>query len=145
MPAINPYLNFNGNTEEAFNFYRSVFGGEFSALMRFGDNGACEGGQISDADKDKIMHISLPIGSGSVLMASDALESFGQNAVPGTNSFVAIQADSKDEADLLFTGLSDGGKVEMPMTEMFWGGYFGSFSDKFGVRWLVNCDIRTNN
>jgi PhnB protein len=146
MAAINPYLNFNGNTEEAFNFYRSIFGGEFSALMRWGDNGGCgEGSPLSETDLSKIMHISLPIGSGSLLMASDALESFGQNAVPGTNSYVAIQADNREEADRLFNGLSDGGKVEMPMSEMFWGGYFGSFTDKFGIRWLINCDLKNAN
>jgi len=146
MAAINPYLNFNGNAEDAFNFYRSVFGGEFSALMRWGDNGGCaEGSPLTEADLSKVMHISLPIGGSSMLMASDALESFGQKAVPGTNSYVAIQADNKDEADRLFGGLSEGGSVEMPMSEMFWGGYFGCFTDKFGIRWLVNSDIKNSD
>jgi PhnB protein len=145
MAAINPYLNFNGNTEEAFNFYRSIFGGEFSALMRWGDNGGCGEMPIPEADLNKIMHISLPISSGSVLMASDTLEMFGQNAVPGTNSYIAIQADNREEADRLFGGLSEGGQVETPMSELFWGGYFGSFTDKFGIRWLINCDLKNAN
>lgn len=135
MPGLNPYLNFNGNAEEAFNFYKSVFGGEFATVMRWADNPQC--GEMADAEKQKIMHIALPTGNGNVLMASDTLESMGQRFTPGNNFQIAVSPDSREEADQLFAGLSDGGKVEMPMTEVFWG-YFGSFTDKFGVQWLIN-------
>ena len=138
MTAINPYLNFNGNTEEAFNFYKSVFGGEFLALMRFKDTAACD--RVSEADKDKIMHVALPIGNGNVLMATDALESMGQKLTIGNNYHVAITPDSKEEAERVFNGLSEGGKIEMPLQDMFWGGYYGSLTDKFGVQWMVNYD-----
>lgn len=137
MAAVNPYLNFAGNTEEAFNFYKSVFGGEFAALMRFKDNQEC--GAMSESDKERIMHIALPIGNGSVLMATDSLESMGQKLTVGNNFYIALAPDSKEEADRLFNGLSEGGKIEMPLQEMSWG-YFGSFADKFGVQWLVNYD-----
>ncbi len=130
----NPYLNFNGNTEEAFNFYKSVFGGEFLALMRFSDNDAC--GPIAENDKNKIMHIALPLGDGTVLMATDALESMGQKVVFGNNIYIALSPDSKEETDRLFNGLSEGGKIEMPMQDMFWGDYFGTCADKFGVQWM---------
>jgi PhnB protein len=136
MTTVNPYLNFNGNTEEAFNFYRSVFGGEFLTVMRFKDNPQCDG--ISEADKDKVMHIALPIGSGTILMATDALESLGQKLTFGNNLYIALAPETREEAARLFNGLSAGGKVEMPLQDMFWGGYFGSFTDKFGVRWMVN-------
>lgn len=143
MATINPYLNFNGNTEEAFNFYKSVFGGEFAMVMKFGEMPGCdempEGKQISEADKDKIMHIALPIGN-SVLMATDALESMGQKLTEGNNYSISIGADSKEEADKLFGGLSEGGAVEMPLADAFWGDYFGMLQDKFGVRWMVSYD-----
>lgn len=138
MAAINPYLNFNGNTEEAFNFYRSVFGGEFLAVMRFKDNAAC--GQMSEADKERIMHIALPIGNGDTLMATDSLESLGQKLTLGNNFYICLSPESKEEADRLFNGLSAGGKIEMPLQDMFWGAYYGSFADKFGVQWMVNYD-----
>ncbi len=137
MAAINPYLNFNGNTEAAFSFYKSVFGGNLS-LMRWSDNPQC--GEMSENDKNKVMHVALPIGNGNVLMASDSLESMGQKLTEGNNVQIAIAPESKEEANRLFNGLSAGGKVEMPLQDMFWGGYFGSFTDKFGVHWLVNYD-----
>jgi PhnB protein len=144
MATINSYLNFNGNTEEAFNFYKSVFGGEFATVMRFGEMAGCdempEGKQITETDKGKILHIALPIGNGDVLMATDMLESMGQKLIEGNNFSVSISADNKEEADTLFEGLSDGGKVEMPLADAFWGGYFGMFQDKFGIRWMVNYD-----
>jgi PhnB protein len=144
MAKFQPYLNFNGNTEEAFDFYKSVFGGEFQAVMRFKDfqdQPGCEPmSALSDADKEKIMHIALPIGDGNVLMATDALESMGQNLNVGNNSYIYLDTDSKEEADKLFTGLSAGGDVEMPIADTFWGAYFGSFADKFGVRWMVSFD-----
>jgi PhnB protein len=136
MATVSPYLNFNGNTEEAFNFYKSVFGGEFLALMRFKDNPQCD--QMSEADKDRIMHIALPIGNGAVLMGTDALESMGQKLTFGNNFYLTISPESKEEAEKLFNGLSAGGKIEMPLQDMFWGAYYGSFTDKFGVQWMVN-------
>jgi PhnB protein len=138
MPSLNPYLNFAGNTEEAFNFYKSVFGGEFLTVMRFKDS--AETANVLDTEKNKIMHIALPIGKGNVLMATDALESMGQKLNAGNNFYISIQPDSKEEADRLFKGLSAGGKVEMPMQDMFWGAYYGSFRDKFGVQWMINYD-----
>jgi len=136
MPTINPYLNYQGTAEEAFNFYKSVFGGEFSALQRFKDTP--EADKVPAAERDKIMHIALPIGKGVKLMASDAMESMGQKLSAGNNFYLSISAESKAEADRLFNGLSKGGKVEMPMQMMFWGEYFGMFADKYGVQWMVS-------
>lgn len=141
MAAINAYLNFNGNAKEAFNFYKSVFGGEFSMLMRMGDargKPGCE--QLTQADDEKIMHVALPIGKSDVLMGSDVLESMGQGKVGGDNFHIAIATDSKDEADKLFNGLSNGGKIIMPMSDTFWGAYFGMFIDKFDIQWMVSYD-----
>jgi len=133
MTQLNPYLSFNGKAEEAFSFYRSVFGGEFAGVMRWGDNpDAC--GQFPDLDKNSVMHIALPIGD-SMIMASD---SPSLDVKGGSNFSVAIAPDSREEADRLFKGLSDGGNVTCPMQEMFWGGYFGSFTDKYGISWLIN-------
>ncbi len=137
MVQIHPYLNFNGNTEEVFNFYKSVFGGEFKMLQRFGDMPG--GDQMPEADRNKIMHVNLPVGKGE-LMASDVLESQGYPKAEGNNISLSLMADSKDEADRIFMGLSAGGVVEMPLQDTFWGAYFGMFSDKFGIRWMVNYD-----
>lgn len=149
MAKINPYLNFNGNTEEAFNFYKSIFGGEFTAFQRYGEMPDCggeapEGKQITEADKNKIMHVSLPIGEGHVLMATDVILSEGQKPVEGNNFSIAVGADSKEEAERIFNGLSDGGKIEMPLCDTFWGAYFGMFEDKFGIQWMVNYDYNGN-
>jgi len=142
MASLNPYLNFDGNAEEAMEFYRSVFGGEFmgGGAMRWKDAPGCgEGeGKLSDADGQKVMHMALPVPGGSMIMASDIMESFGQTHKPGNSFYIAIGPDSREDADRLFAGLSDGGEVEMPMADAFWGGYFGSFTDKFGVNWLIN-------
>ncbi|MFO7447407.1 MAG: VOC family protein [Ignavibacteriaceae bacterium] len=135
MLAVNPYLNFPGNTEEAFNFYKSVFGGDFPGIMRFKDMPGGE--EVSAADKDKIMHMSIPLGKNNMLMATDALESMGQKVVFGNSVSIAITAESKEEADKLFNGLSAGGKVTMPMADQFWGDYFGDTTDKFGIHWMV--------
>ena len=132
---MNPYLNFDGTSEEAFNFYKSVFGGEFATVMRFKDNPEC--GNITDQEKERIMHIALPIDGGGMLMASDSLESFGQKLTQGNNFYISLSPGSKEEADRLFAGLSEGGNVEMAMSDMFWG-YFGCFADKFGVQWMLN-------
>ncbi|MBE7173218.1 MAG: VOC family protein [Williamsia sp.] len=136
MPKFNPYLNFNGNTEEAFNFYKSVFGGEFATLMRFKDTQ--EGAKLSDQDKEKIMHIALPLGNETLLMATDALESMGQRLEVGNNMYLSINTDSKEEADRIFNGLSEGGKIEMAMADTFWGDYFGSFKDRYGIQWMIS-------
>jgi len=132
MKAINPYLNFAGNTEEAFNFYKSVFGGEFAMLQKFG-----EGNQIPASVKDKVMHVSLPIGN-NILMGTDACEEMGFNVTQGNNFYICISPDSKEEADKLFNALAEGGKINMPLQDMFWGAYYGDLTDKFGVKWMVN-------
>ena len=143
MRTINPYLNFPGNTEEAFNFYKSVFGGEFLTLQRFSDTP--DSGNIPEADRNKIMHVALPISDGYVLMATDACESMGFSLTMGTNMYITISPDSKEDATHLFNGLSAGGKVEMELQDMFWGAYYGSFTDKFGVKWMVNYDSNSKN
>lgn len=136
MARFNPYLNFNGNTEEAFNFYKSVFGGEFAMLMRFRD---VPGNDEMPADVlDKIMHIALPIGNGNMLMATDSIESLGQKLVVGNNHYFMLGVDSKEEADDLFAKLSVNGTVEMPLQDTFWGDYYGSFSDQFGIQWMID-------
>lgn len=132
--TLNPYLNFDGNAEEAFNFYQSVFGGElFIQKME-----AVPGMEIPENEKNRTLHVSLPIGNGQFLMASDCLPSQGQVLVVGNNNYISISTDSRAEADRIFNGLSDGGVVEMPMQDMFWGDYFGSFKDKFGVCWMIS-------
>ncbi len=136
MATINPYLNFPGTAEEAFNFYKSVFEGEFLALQRFKD---IPGGENMPADvQDKIMHISLPVGTGNVLMASDAIDSMGHPLTVGNNFYVSVSVDSKEEADRLFSGLSEGGTIEMQLGDMFWGAYYGAFADKFGIQWMIS-------
>lgn len=137
MKAVNPYLNFAGNTEEAFNFYKSVFGGDFlGGIFRFKDTPEAE--KMNAADKEKIMHVALPMGKTNMIMATDALESMGFKLTFGNNFYISIDAESKEEADKLFNALAEGGKIEMKMADQFWGDYFGSLSDKFGVRWMIN-------
>jgi len=138
MATLNPYLNFNGNTEEAFNFYKSVFGGEFAMVQRFKDTP--EAGKIPAQDQNKIMHIALPIGKGNILMATDALESMGQKLKPGNNFHLSFSADSEAETEKLFKGLSSSGSVMVPLSKQFWGAYFGMCTDKFGVQWMVSYD-----
>jgi len=140
MATISPYLNFPGNTEEAFNFYRSVFGGEFTNVQRFRNmQGA---GPIPEADADKIMHISLPISKETVLMATDALESLGQKLTIGDNFSICLNTESEAEADKLYHALSEGGKIQMALEKTFWGAYFGMLTDKFGIQWMVNYDYK---
>ena len=134
MPTINTYLNFNGNTEEAFNFYKSVFGGEFKMLQRLKDTPDSD--KIAANEQNLIMHVALPIGN-NVLMGTDVPSSMPQ-VVFGTNSSISIDAANKEEAEKLFNGLSSGGVVGMPLQQMFWGALFGFFTDKFGVQWMVN-------
>ena len=141
MATINPYLTFNGNCEEAFLFYKSVFGGEFPYIGRFGEMPPAEDcPPMSPEAANLIMHVSLPIGKETFLYGSDASEAFGAAAVIGNNFSISINADSRGEADRLFHGLSAGGKVTMPMENTFWGAYFGMFADKFGINWMVNFD-----
>ena len=137
MTRLHTYLNFAGNAEEAFNFYRSVFGGEFSSLVRFRDV-PIEGVTIPEEDQDKIMHIALPIGEDDTLMASDTLPSLGQELVQGNNVYVSVNPASKEEADRAFNALSEGAEIEMPIAEQVWGDYYGSLRDRFGVQWMVN-------
>ena len=138
MALINPHINFNGNAEEAFNFYKSVFGGEFAKIMRFKDL-ASPGFPLSESEANKIMHIALPIGN-NVLMANDVPEFMGQTNENENRSKIAISAESKEEADKLFNGLSEGGQVEMPIADSPWGSYFGMFRDKYGIEWMVDFD-----
>ncbi|MEN9609231.1 MAG: hypothetical protein RLZZ628_45 [Bacteroidota bacterium] len=142
MASVNPYLNFAGNTEAAFLFYKSVFGGEFAMLQRFSETP--QAGNIPAHEQDKIMHIALRISPNTVLMATDALESMGHKVDFGNNISLAITADNPEEADRLFNGLSAGGKVDLPMTMMFWGAYFGMLTDAFGVKWMIDCEMPKN-
>lgn len=137
MTKLQPYLNFAGNAEEAFAFYRSVFGGQLSSLVRFRDM-PIEGVSIPDEDADKVMHVALPVGEDSILMASDTLESLGQELVPGNNVYISVHPETREDADRIFAALSEGGDVEMPIADQMWGDYFGSLTDRFGVRWMVN-------
>ncbi len=140
MASVNPYLNFNGNTEEAFNFYKSVFGNEFSAIMRWKDMPDSE--KIPGTVKEKIMHISLPIGKGTILMGTDSLEEMGQRVTQGSNFSINVSADSSAEADKIYNSLSEGGKQTMPLEKTFWGAYFGMLTDKFGIHWMVGADLK---
>ena len=136
MALINPHINFNGNAEEAFNFYKSVFGGEFSTIVRLKDLSSPEF-PVAENDANKIMHIALPIGKNS-LMANDVPESMGRVNENENRSKISISAESREEADKLFSGLSVGGTVEVPMDDSPWGSYFGMFRDKFGIEWMVD-------
>ncbi len=132
--SLNPYLNFAGNCREAFDFYRSVFGGEFEALMTFADGP--EGMPVEEADKDKVMHVSLPLGT-SVLMGSD-VPSQAPPVAAGNNVQISFAPESREEADRCFARLAEGGEVTMPLEEQFWGDYFGSCTDRFGIHWMIN-------
>ena len=138
MAAINPYIHFNGNAEEAFTFYKSVFGGEFAKIMRFKDLSSPEF-PVAEKEANKIMHIALPIGK-NVLMANDVPEFMGRVNENENRSKISISAESKEEADKLFNGLSAGGKVEMPIADSPWGSYFGMFRDKYGIEWTIEFD-----
>lgn len=138
MPTINPYINFNGNAEEAFIFYKSVFGGEFLKITRFKDLAGPEF-PVAANEADKIMYIALPIGK-NILIANDVPESMGRVNENENRSKIAISAESKEEAAKLFNGLSAGGQVEMPLDESPWGTYFGMFRDKYGIEWTVDFD-----
>ncbi|MEQ7802396.1 VOC family protein [Pedobacter sp. ASV1-7] len=138
MALINPHINFNGNAEEAFNFYKSVFGGEFAMIIRFKDMSSPEV-PISENEANKIMHIALPIGK-NILMGNDVPEFMGKVNENENRSKISISAESKEEADKLFNGLSLGGNVEVPIADSPWGSYFGMFRDKYGIEWMVDFD-----
>jgi PhnB protein len=143
MALINPHINFNGNAEEAFNFYKSVFGGEFAKIIRFKDISSSEF-PVSENEANKIMHIALPIGK-NFLMANDVPESMGQVNENENRSKIFVSTESREEADKLFSGLSVGGNIEIPFDESPWGSYFGMFRDKFGIEWIVNFDPKIAN
>lgn len=142
MALINPHINFNGNAEEAFTFYKSVFGGEFAKVIRLKDIASPEF-PVAKKDENKIMHIALPIGK-NMLMANDVPEFLGRVNENENRSKISISTESKEEADKLFNGLSAGGKIEMPITDSPWGSYFGMFRDKYGIEWMVEFDPKYN-
>jgi len=137
MPSVNPYLTFSNNCEEVFDFYKSAFGGEFASKVRFKE---MPGPHLTPEESEKIMHVSLPIGHDSVIMGSDVPNMMGTVNV-GNNISISINADSKDQADKLFAALSAGGSVFMPMDNAPWGDYFGMFTDKFEIKWMVSYEL----
>jgi len=138
MRTMHPYLNFDGKAEEAFNFYKSVFGGEFRSFQKMSDMPNSD--QVPESDKNLVMHVALPINENTILMASDCSSSMAP-VNNGNNTYININAESREDADYLFKGLSAGGTIEMPMQDMFWGDYFGSFKDKFGIQWMINFGV----
>jgi len=141
MATINTYLHSDGNTEAAFNHYKTVFGGEFCTFLRYSEmSGQMDMGQVSEDEKEKIMHVALPIGNGNTLMGADTLKSMQHEIKPGNNFSISITTESREETEKIFNGLSDGGKVTMPLAKTFWSEYFGMCADKFGILWMVNFD-----
>ena len=144
MARVSTYLNFPRTTEEAFLFYKSVFGTEFCMpVMRFKDAPANPDHPLAEADANLVIHVELPILGGHVLMGTDAPESMGFQLVAGNNNHINLEPDERAEAERLFNTLSEGGRVDMPLQDMFWGAYFGSFRDRFGIQWMVNCAAKT--
>lgn len=143
MRAINPWINFNGNAEEAFIFYRSVLGGEFTKIVRFGDLSSDEF-PVAEKEANKIMHIALPIGKYNVLIANDVPEFMGRVSENENRSKISVSVDSREEADKIFNGLSSGGEVEGPIGDSPWGTYAGMFRDKYGIEWIVEYDPNYN-
>lgn len=144
MATTNTYLNFNGNCEAAFNFYKSVFGGAFTYMSHFGEMPETEAYKVPEADRNKIMHVSLPIGS-SVLMGSDTGGDWAPTFKQGNNFSISISADSKEEADSIFNALSAGGQITMPLANTFWGDYFGMLTDQFGINWMMSYNGQQGN
>lgn len=138
MTKLNPYLTFLGNCEEAFNHYKSIFGGEFSYVGRFDEMPEDPKNPLTDEEKQKIMHISLPISKETVLMGSDTGGEWSDETIIGTNISLSITADSKDDANRIFKSLAEGGKITMPIADTFWGDYFGTCTDKFDIQWMVS-------
>lgn len=147
MARVSTYLNFDGKTEEAFNFYKTVFGTEFEgALNRFGDMPHDDNmPPLPEEARQQVLHVSLPILGGFMLMGSDAPKSMGFQVNMGNNMHINLETDSREQSDTLFAALSEGGVVTMPLQDMFWGAYFGSCTDKFGVQWMVNYASQTHN
>ena len=143
MATINPWINFNGNAEEAFTFYKSVFGGEFEKIVRFKDI-ASDDFKVAEKEENKLMHIALPIGTSNVLIANDVPEFMGKVNENENRSKISVTTESKEEADRLFNGLSAGGKVEGPMGNSPWGTYFGMFRDKYGIEWIIEFSSHDN-
>jgi PhnB protein len=143
MKTANPYLNFNGNTEEVFSFYKSVFGGEFSSLIRFSD--FPEAGNVPEDAKNQIMHISLPLGPRNMLMGTDATESMGFKLITGNNISILLDVENEAEGDRLFRALSENGTVAMAMQKTFWGAYYGMCTDKYGIQWMINYTYETGS
>lgn len=141
MALINPHINFNGNAEEAFTFYKSAFGGEFAKVIRFKDLASIEF-PVTEKEANKIMHIALPIGKTNMLMGNDVPESMGRTNENENRSKIVIAAESKEEADKLFNALSAGGQIEGPIGDSPWGSYFGCFRDKYGIEWIVEFDSK---
>ena len=139
---LNSYLHFNDNCREAFEFYRSVFGGEFGIMLTFAE-GPPDMPELPDNEKNRIMHVSLPVGGG-VLMGSDSCSAFGPPPVPGNNFSISVSTETRAETDRVFAALSDGGNVAMPPQDMFWGAYFGMCADRFGVNWMVSCETQAH-
>ena len=142
MALINPHINFNGNAEEAFKFYKSVFGGEFAKIIRFKDIASAEF-PVAENEANKIMHIALPIGK-NILMANDVPEIMGKTNENENRSKISVSAESREEADKLFNGLSAGGNIEMPIGDSPWGSYFAMFRDKYGIEWMVEFAPKNN-
>jgi PhnB protein len=143
MPKINPYIHFNGNAEEAFQFYKSVFGGEFLRIARYKDFASLDN-QVSENEANKLAHIALPIGPDNILMGSDVPEFMGPLNEAENRSKIYVTPDSKAEADRLYHGLSAGGQIEMPIGDSSWGTYFGMFRDKYGIEWMIDFDPRSH-
>jgi PhnB protein len=145
MAKINPHLLFKGNTEEAFEFYKSVFGGEFAMFLRMKDLPSDPNNPISESQGNKIMNIALPIGKSNILMGSDVAEQFmDQELITGNRYTIAISAESKEEAEKIYHGLSANGEIEIPLAESHWGSYFGMFADKYGIQWMIDYDPKFN-
>lgn len=143
MPTtVNPYLTFKGNCEQAFNFYKSVFGGDFGFIGRYKDTPTTDRQTFATENDESIMHISLRISDETTLMGCDSSEAYGQETLFGNNISLNVNTDSKSKADQLFAGLSAGGQIKMPMNDTFWGAYFGMLTDKFGIHWIVNCESK---
>ena len=144
MASVSTYLNFNGTTEAAFTFYKDVFGTEFMGpISRLGDAPPQEGHpELTEEQKNLVMNVALPITGGHVIMGTDADENMGFALTQGNNVYICLDPDTREEADRVFAALAEGGNVEMPLTDMFWGDYFGSLKDKFGSMWMVNCTAK---
>jgi len=141
MTKVNAYITFNGNCEEAFNFYKSAFGGEFQYIGRYKDLPPTDKEKFQPGNDEKIMHISLPISKETILMGCDKAEVSGEKTIVGNNIALSIDTNDRNEADRIFTTLSNGAQIKMPMAETFWGAYFGVLTDRFGINWLINCEL----